>query len=187
MIRYSRQTLIVNFDQTPIRLTHWTKAIKLIFKGKATQIDFYKDDVIKDGHGKIYSVPAVVILNRYIRRNYQRAPLTKNNIVARDNLTCGYCERVFKRSDLTIDHIIPRSRWKGKSSPHNWMNVVTACYPCNKRKADRTCEESGMYPNILPTQPSYEEIFMAIKFNKKFEPEWEKYFAIFPTFRLTHA
>ena len=52
-----------------------------------------------------------------------------------------------KRSELTVDHIIPKSKWKtlgNKGSSNIFENVVTACKPCNATKKDRTPKEAGM-------------------------------------------
>ena len=49
-------------------------------------------------------------------------------------------QRVFPASELTLDHVVPRSRG-GRSS---WENLVACCYQCNNRKGDRTPEEAGI-------------------------------------------
>lgn len=43
---------------------------------------------------------------------------------------CHYCEKHFKASELTMDHVIPISRG-GKSTR---SNVVPACVSCNRKK-----------------------------------------------------
>jgi 5-methylcytosine-specific restriction endonuclease McrA len=52
--------------------------------------------------------------------------------------------------ELTIDHVVPRSR----GGPTTWENVVTACGRCNREKGDRTPEEAGMGLRIAPRAPS---------------------------------
>jgi 5-methylcytosine-specific restriction endonuclease McrA len=183
MKKKNRQTLLLNSDFHPLKLVHWSRAITLMYQGKATQIDFYKNDAIKDGHGKSYPLPAVIVLNKYIRRNYSKATFRRMAVFARDKFHCMYCEQEFKPSQLTLDHLIPRSKWKGTTSSKNWTNIVTACIPCNRRKADRTCEVACMYPMNLPVQPSYGEVFVGLHFYYDFEPEWETYLAILPGFK----
>jgi 5-methylcytosine-specific restriction endonuclease McrA len=73
-------------------------------------------------------------------------PLTRRNIMHRDNYTCQYCG---KKSDLTIDHIIPRSRG-GKDT---WDNVVVACLRCNVVKGSRTPREAEMELRTKPCRP----------------------------------
>ncbi len=52
----------------------------------------------------------------------------------RDRNTCAYCGEVFEATQLTRDHVIPRS----KGGPNTWMNCVSACRACNAEKADRS-------------------------------------------------
>jgi 5-methylcytosine-specific restriction endonuclease McrA len=58
----------------------------------------------------------------------------------RDRNTCQFCGAVFPSSELTLDHVVPRSRG-GRSS---WENLVACCYRCNNSKGDRTPEEAGL-------------------------------------------
>jgi 5-methylcytosine-specific restriction endonuclease McrA len=110
-------------------------------------------------------------------------------VLSRDRFICQYCEEEFKPSQLTLDHMIPKSKWKGAFSSKNWTNIVTACVSCNRKKADKTCEASRMYPATLPVQPSYNDIFLGLHFYYRFEPEWETYLSILPGFKkeLVHA
>jgi TatA/E family protein of Tat protein translocase len=62
------------------------------------------------------------------------------NILLRDHSCCQYCGKQFAPSELTLDHIVPRSRG-GESS---WDNLVACCKRCNHKKGNRTPEESKM-------------------------------------------
>lgn len=80
-------------------------------------------------------------------------------LFARDGYTCAYCGRSARRpvgrggeltmAELTVDHVIPRSRG-GKSS---WLNTVCACQRCNLRKGNRLPHEAGMPLRIEPKMP----------------------------------
>jgi len=70
----------------------------------------------------------------------QRRSLSRKNILLRDRNTCQFCGRVFPGAELTLDHVLPRSRG-GRSS---WENLVACCYSCNNSKGDRTPEEAGL-------------------------------------------
>ena len=70
----------------------------------------------------------------------QTRALSRKNILLRDRNTCQFCGRVFPAAELTLDHVVPRSRG-GRSS---WENLVACCYQCNNRKGDRTPEEAGI-------------------------------------------
>ena len=80
----------------------------------------------------------------------------KLKLFRRDRMTCAYCGQRFRERDLQCEHIVPESRGGGWT----WMNLVTACGPCNARKADRTPEEAGMPLLYLPYVPSRFEAFL---------------------------
>lgn len=183
MRKPNRKTLILNADWVPIHLRSWQKAITMICKGKAIQVDFYKDDEIKGAHGKKYEVPAVIALRDYVHRDYKKAPLTRSNVFARDSYTCQYCLRTFRSGELTLDHVIPRSRWTGEGSPTCWTNLVTACIKCNSDKADKICSEAAMWPIKSPVQPGYDEIFFGISIHNRLEPEWLPWLRVFKLFK----
>jgi len=78
-------------------------------------------------------------------------------LYGRDLRLCAYCGDVFKDHELTIDHIIPSSQ----NGPSTWMNCVTACGPCNKRKANRTPEKARMQLLYVPYIPNkFEKILL---------------------------
>jgi 5-methylcytosine-specific restriction endonuclease McrA len=70
-------------------------------------------------------------------------------VYTRDNFQCLYCLKKYPVRALTYDHVIPRAAG-GKTT---WENVVTACKNCNAMKADKSCDESGMWPAKQPFRP----------------------------------
>ena len=82
--------------------------------------------------------------------------LTNSKLFARDRKVCAYCSGHFDEEDLTQEHIVPVAR-KGKN---HWMNVVTACRPCNHRKGPRTPEQAKMPLVYAPYIPSLWEDFI---------------------------
>ena len=97
--------------------------------------------------GRPYPVPSIIRIKRMVRRPYGRLSLSRRNIFRRDHNTCQYCGRV--GGDLTIDHVIPRSRG-GKTA---WENLTTACHSCNAKKRNFTPEEAGMSLRHKPKVP----------------------------------
>ena len=81
---------------------------------------------------------------------YKTPTLNNKTLFRRDRHLCAYCGHLFAYEQLSRDHVIPQ-RQKG---PDTWMNTVTACKPCNHRKADRTPEGAGMSLLYLPYVPS---------------------------------
>ena len=117
---------------------------------------------------KEFSIPAVVRLQNYINVPYRGVELTRSNVFKRDAHQCQYCG---SEKDLSIDHVMPRSRGGGS----NWKNLVTACKPCNARKGDYTPDEANMPLNMQPFKPSY-LMFLRDFSGFKYE-EWMPYLA----------
>lgn len=82
-----------------------------------------------------------------------RVPLSNKTLFRRDKHMCGYCGNTFSSRELSRDHIIPVS----KKGPNNWMNVITACHPCNKHKDARTPEQANMELLMIPYVPNRAE------------------------------
>lgn len=59
------------------------------------------------------------------------------HIIERDNSTCYMCHRKLPFSEVTLEHVIPRSRG-GRTVE---SNLKVACEPCNNRKGNRLIEE----------------------------------------------
>jgi hypothetical protein len=80
----------------------------------------------------------------------------RRKLFRRDRFTCAYCGERQPEHVLQCEHIVPESRGGGWT----WMNLVTACAPCNGRKADRTPEEARMPLLYMPYVPSRFEDFL---------------------------
>lgn len=96
-------------------------------------------------------IPEVIILrafNGFIRREVR---FSRRNIFERDKNTCQYCARVLPKPDLTIDHLVPRSR----GGHDTWTNLVLACVPCNVKKGNRTPKEAHMPLVRRPVKPAW--------------------------------
>ena len=91
----------------------------------------------------------MIRLVTYVRipRDTHRRKITRRAVFARDNWTCQYCG---SRSNLTVDHVIPRSKGGGSS----WDNIVASCAPCNRRKGDALPRQVGMRLRKQPRTPS---------------------------------
>jgi 5-methylcytosine-specific restriction endonuclease McrA len=73
------------------------------------------------------------------------------NIYARDHDTCQYCGRELHRSELNLDHVVPRAQG-GKTT---WENVVCSCIACNLRKGGRTPDQAGLKLLKKPVRPRW--------------------------------
>ena len=120
--------------------------------------------VFRGGHNAITGEQSQIAVNSIIgtkgvpRINpfALRPGLTNSKLFARDRNICAYCGGHFHEEDLTREHIIPFAQ----NGVDSWMNVVTACKPCNHRKSSRTPEQANMPLLYAPYVPSLWEDFI---------------------------
>jgi 5-methylcytosine-specific restriction endonuclease McrA len=127
------------------------------------------DDWIRSVNFEI-RVPRVIRLLKFDRVPRQSVRFNRRNLFARDGNRCQYCGKGFPTSELSLDHVIPRSRG-GKAS---WENIVCACVGCNVRKGGRTPHEAHMHLIRPPVRPKRSPL-LAIKMgNPKYE-SWKTF------------
>jgi len=160
--------LVLNQTYEPLNICRVRRAIVLIYQSKA--------EMLENGSGMIhttgrsYPVPSVIRLASMIKRPQRlERKLTRLEIFKRDNFTCQYCGK--QTRNLTLDHVIPRFR----DGQHTWENVVSACVPCNRRKAGRTPAEAGMKLRQKPTRPRAASLFYIPSHFPQVLSEWQKY------------
>lgn len=153
---FSKSCLVLNYDYRPLNITSTRRAFILVYLDKAHLVS-----------------SNVIRLNHMVKMKYLVSLPSKNNIFSRDKNLCGYCG---SPKNLTLDHIIPRSRGGDVS----WKNLVTCCYKCNNSKGDRTPDEAGM---ILRVRPYHPKIATNVNFHKFMhvvnDPEWKKYLSYY--------
>lgn len=102
----------------------------------AEVMEFY-DHSLRDGRGHKHFVPAVIRNVKQVKQSFRKVNFSRTNVFKRDNFTCQYCGvQDGPGVILEIEHVVPRSKWNGAGSPTCWTNIVTACRPCNRKKAD---------------------------------------------------
>lgn len=159
------KVLVLNASYEPLNITSWRRAVILLLKGKAEQLEHNGKYLYAD-----FYLPTVIRLRHYVRVPYKEIPLTRRNILERDRHTCQYCS--VKGEQLTLDHVIPRSRGGGDS----WENLVTACVRCNVKKGNRTPKEAHMTLLCQPRRPYSSLHFEIIKYTQgNLNQEWKKY------------
>ena len=173
-MRGHAKCLVLNVDYSPLGITTWESAMKAIYNDAVVSVDFYKHDFIQGANGKNYPVPAVIVSKKYVKPDSEIA-YSKPNVFIRDRLTCQYCSRRFSHRELTVDHVIPRSKWKKPGSPSNWTNIVSACKPCNNKKADMLLSECGMKLLKEPKVPSQHLYIKGLKPWHTLQEEWLPY------------
>ena len=123
--------------------------------GSWCEVSQFKSNFEPDGHDWVSTVNFSIAVPRIIRLLfYGRLPrngvkFNRRNIFARDGNHCQYCGKRSVSSELSLDHIIPRSMG-GKTS---WENIVCACTKCNIQKGGRTPKQAGMRLVKKPVKP----------------------------------
>jgi hypothetical protein len=178
--------LVLNADYTPLTIINWKKAFIWSMryeyeKNSVEIIDFYKNDYIVGINNKKYPIPAVAKTRKYFRINHYGVKFSRKNLFIRDNHTCQYCHNIFDTTDLTYDHVIPKSAWKSQiGTPTCWTNIVTACVLCNRKKGNRTPKQANMPLKTLPIVPQKNSKYLPIthhlfKIKKDIPQEWMVY------------
>jgi 5-methylcytosine-specific restriction endonuclease McrA len=154
---------VVVFSQNylPVCQVNIKRAVVLLVTDKAEPLY-----ITTESGWHISSPSLVVYVPKHIRlkiasreRTWKVPPVNRRGILRRDRHSCQYCGT---NKDLTLDHVIPRSR----GGRHSWDNVVTACSKCNSRKSNRTLFEAGMQLRTKPKAPIHPTISFAEKFWK---------------------
>jgi 5-methylcytosine-specific restriction endonuclease McrA len=99
----------------------------------------------------IFRVPEVIALSRYDGYPINKVHFSRRMLYKRDHFECQYCGEKPKTSELTLDHVMPKSRG-GKTT---FDNCVLACVTCNFKKADRTPKEAHMKLRRKPKRPQH--------------------------------
>lgn len=165
-----RPTLVLNRNWQPINIAAVARALVMVWNDSArivepesyqlydwnewTALEARGGDFIQAVSQRI-RVPEVITLSEFDRVPSSTVTFSRRNIFKRDRFTCQYCHKQPVPDDLTIDHVIPRSRGGGSS----WENCVLACVKCNHFKADRTPEEAGFRLRKTPGQPKWNPAF----------------------------
>jgi 5-methylcytosine-specific restriction endonuclease McrA len=127
------------------------------------------DDYIRTIHFEI-QVPRVIRLLTYDRLPRTKVKFNRRNIFARDGNRCQYCGKRFPTGELSLDHVMPRSRGGGT----DWENIVCACVRCNVRKGGRTPAEAGMRLTKVPIKPKTSPTLSLKLANRKYQ-SWKTF------------
>ena len=139
------KVLVLNSDYTPLNVTSLNRGFTLVYKGKAEVLK-KSDKPLMTSVGDFVR-PLIIRLLKYVRNSIKPIKLNRKRIYKRDNFECIYCG---SRKNLTIDHVIPRS----KGGINSWDNLVTCCAGCNLKKGDKSLEEIGFKMKHKPFVPT---------------------------------
>jgi 5-methylcytosine-specific restriction endonuclease McrA len=156
------RVLVLNSDYTPINVTSLVRGFILVDKGKAEVLKSGENPIISGD--KEYVRPLIIRLLSYVRYRIKSLRINRQRIFKRDNFKCAYCN---SQKNLTIDHILPKSR----GGDNSWTNLITCCRNCNRYKDNKTPEEAGLKLKIRPYEPS---IFSDV-INPNISQIWEEF------------
>lgn len=179
------RTLVLNRSWAVVNVTSVRRALTLVYQKVARVIatdnyqthDFDSWTALSASrdqpcvHTVSFSirVPEVIVLIAYDAFPEKHVPFSRRNLFRRDHHTCQYCGKKMRGEELTIDHVIPRSKG-GRSS---WENCVLACVACNVRKGDRLPLQSGLQLVRAPKRPNWTP-YLSLSLGTKKE-SWEKF------------
>src|SRR5437763_10841229 len=162
------RVLVLNATYEPINGCTVRRAVVLLLKDKAEIIE--RAELELHSATSTIARPVVIRLVTYVRipRDTHRRKITRRAVFARDDWTCQYCG---SRSNLTVDHIVPRSKGGGSS----WDNIVASCAPCNRRKGNSLPRQVGMRLLKQPRTPS-PHVFIHVA-SPTIPTAWQQYLA----------
>ncbi len=165
--------LVLNRNYMAIRVTTARRALSLLFRDLAEVIHVEDDQYLSydfdswcevsqvkqrfEPHNFDWvstirfslAVPRIIRLTLYDRLPQRHVKFNRRNIFARDGNRCQYCGRKFATSELSLDHVVPRSQG-GRTT---WENIVCCCLECNVRKGGRTPAQAGLKLITAPVKP----------------------------------
>lgn len=145
----SKQVLVLNAGYEPLSLVSVRRAIVLLLREKAELLEATQQ--VLSSSQRTIPVPLVIRLVHYVKLPHRRVPATRAAVMLRDAFVCQYCAEAPGRHNLTVDHVVPRSR----GGRHDWDNLVTACKRCNQKKGSLLPDEAAMRLVRKPVEPSY--------------------------------
>jgi 5-methylcytosine-specific restriction endonuclease McrA len=181
--------LVLNRLYQPVHVTTVRRAFVQLYEGAAKAVDAqYRtfdfaswselSDAVQGGDLETIGtlrrrllVPRVILVTGAAMTPRNSVRFSRANIYTRDGSRCQYCRRRLPRSELNLDHVVPRSR----GGATNWENIVCSCVRCNMRKADRTPDEAGMTLARKPARPRWTPLFKA---PLRFFEEWRPYLTV---------
>ena len=164
-----KRVLLLNNNFEVLNFINWKRAMKLLYKEKADVVSAWADVRIKFGNDNV-NFPAIVRLKYYINKKFGQLLFSRKAVFRRDGLKCQYCSVNLQSNQATMDHIIPKCIG-GASS---FTNCVTACYPCNNKKGNRTLEDANMRLIRKPIAPI--GYCYSMSENERWHPDWNIFF-----------
>ena len=182
------RVLVLNRSYMPIHVTSARRAFRLIYQEVARALsenyqtfDFQEwrqlpAEEVQASVGTIRGrirVPRVIVLVTFDRIPKRHVRYSRVNVFTRDKFTCQYCGVRPPRSELNLDHVVPRSLG-GRTT---WENVVCSCVDCNRRKGGRTPHQARLRLRRNPARPRWTPLMNLAISSARYE-EWRPFLGI---------
>ena len=164
-----KPVLVLNASYEPIHVCAVRRALVLLVKGVAHTEEATEGRV--HSPSRSLAIPSVIRLLEYRRIPRQMRAISRKNILVRDQYTCQYCNNQFGAGELTLDHVVPRSR----GGANTWENLVACCLNCNNRKGDRLPHEAAMSLRRQPKPFSLHTSRSLMRQLGNHQEDWRKY------------
>ncbi len=151
--------LVLNSGFIPVRVSNLREALCLVMSGRAMPV--LEEDRYVRSPSITVRIPSVISLIGYSSFPKKKVAFSKLNVIYRDDMMCQYCGKRYTVRDLTVDHVVPRSRWESvtgrslKDGFNDWRNLVCACRWCNGNKGNRLLGELDWRLPREPYEPEY--------------------------------
>ena len=185
----SQNVLVLNRLWQAVNICTVKRAVTLLFLGHAQAVladgndfqtyDFHgwrnvsetfpDEEAIQSVSFKI-RIPKVILLLVYNRMPKKEVKFTRHNIFERDKNTCQYCGYAFDRTELNLDHVVPRDQ----GGPTSWENIVCSCVECNTRKGNRTPQQARMKLIRKAKRPKWQPL-LQVTITKRTEDSWKHF------------
>ena len=116
------------------------------------------------------AVPKIIRLLGYDKLPAVGVKLNRRNLFARDQNRCQYCGKRYATTELSLDHVIPRSQ----GGDNSWENIVCACIHCNVKKGGRTPQQAHMTLINHPVKPKRAPV-LTIKLSDSKDASWKQF------------
>ena len=186
--------LVLNRHYMAVHVTNVRRAFSMLYEEVAEVISYEKDQYLsydfdswrevsefraryeRDRYDWVrcirfeIAVPRIIRLLFYDKLPRQNVKFNRRNIFARDRNRCQYCGQRFPTSELTLDHVVPRSMG-GKAA---WENIVCSCVACNVRKGGRTPEQAKLTLITKPIRPKRSPVIQ-LRLNSAKYASWKQF------------
>lgn len=178
-----KTTLLLNNAWQPINTITARAAFTHLLKNHVTALDknsnlfhslntwnqlaeFYEDQPVLRSANANWYIPTIIVVTSKFFNKPKKKKLSLFDLVKIHGNVCQYCLNKYPTSDLTVDHVHPRS----KGGTDSYDNRVLACRPCNSRKASHTpwYDINGNIPEPPPIPPYIINV-------NKIRKEWQNF------------